>query len=56
MELLSGTSLAFLIVTNWAKFVFELFSLFVKKHFKNRGFSRFVFFQQKSARAMFKLH
>ena len=31
----------FLIVTNWATFVF-LKRLFVKKHYKNRGFSRFL--------------
>ena len=35
----------FLIVTNWATFVF-LKRLFVKKHYKNRGFSRF-FVQKK---------
>ena len=28
-------------VTNWATFVF-LKRLFVKKHYKNRGFSRFL--------------
>ena len=35
----------FLIVTNWATFVF-LKKLFLKKHYKNRGFSRF-FVQKK---------
>ena len=32
----------FLIVTNWATFVF-LKRLFVKKHYKNRGFNSFFF-------------
>ena len=35
-----GHVLGFLMVTNWATFVF-LKRLFVKKHYKNRGFSRF---------------
>ena len=41
-----GHVLGFLMVTNWAMFVF-LKRLFVKKHYKNRGFNRFVFFQKK---------
>ena len=50
VELLSGPSLAFLIVTNWAKFV--CFStLFVKQHYKNKGFSRSFF--KKKVRAQF---
>ena len=47
--LLSGPSLAFWGVIIWAKFVFYK-TLFVKKHYKNRGFSTF-FFEKKIARA-----
>ena len=41
----------FLIVTNWATFVF-LKKLFLKKHYKNRGFSRF-FVQKKGGPKIF---
>ena len=47
--LLSGPSLAFWGVIFWAKFVFYK-TLFVKKHYKNRGFSTF-FLKKKIARA-----
>ena len=46
--LLSGPSLAFWGVIIWAKFVFYK-TLFVKKHYKNRGFS--TFFLKKKLRA-----
>ena len=42
VKLLSGPRLGVLIVTNWATFAF-LKRLFVKKHYKNRGFSNFFF-------------
>ena len=47
--LLSGPSLAFWGVIIWAKFAFYK-TLFVKKHYKNRGFSTF-FLKKKIARA-----
>ena len=43
-----GHALGFSMVTNWATFVF-LETLFVKKHYKNRGFSRFFFFKKRDA-------
>ena len=47
--LLSGPSLAFWGVIIWAKFVFYK-TLFVKKHYKNRGFSTFFFWKKNCAR------
>ena len=44
----------FLIVTNWATFVF-LKRLFFKKHYKNRGFSRF-FVQKKRGPKIFNCY
>ena len=41
-----GHVLGFLMVTNWATFAF-LKRLFVKRHYKNRGFSNFLFFKKR---------
>ena len=51
VRLLSGPRLGVLIVTNWATFVF-LKKLFLKKHYKNRGFSR-IFVQKKGGPKIF---